>query len=111
MHIVDEFEALIAKLRAHFSPEIKEIENDAKTIGSAALTYIETNGLKALYTIAMSVLTSIANDTPWGEVLKSVVEQGEAAGIAIVKGAESVVVAQAQADLIATGTIPPIATA
>lgn len=108
--IFEKIDAFIASLKAEFTPEIKTVENDAKAIGASALAYIENNGLNDLYTIATSVLSSVASGTAWGTVLSAVVTQGEAAGITIVKGAESVVVAQAQADLIAIGTIPPIAT-
>lgn len=111
MSILADAKALVAKIESEFSPQIKIAENDAKAIGAATLSFIETNGLKDLYTIAMTVLTNVASSTPWVTVLATVVSQGEAAGIAIAKGAESVVVSQAQADLIATGTIPaPVAT-
>ena len=103
--IIAEIEAKLAELKASFSPEIKTAENDLKAIGASALAYIDTNGLKDLYTIAMSVLTGAATGTPYTTVLASVVTQGEAAGISIAKGAEAVVVAQAQADLIAAGTL------
>lgn len=96
---------------AKFRPEIKIAENDAKAIGSSAVNYIKANGLSDLYQIATTVLTSIAAATPWTTVLSTVVSQGEAAGIAIAKGAEVVVVGQAQADLIAAGTLlPPVPT-
>lgn len=103
--IISEFETFLADLKAKFSPEIKTAENDVKAIGASALSYIESNGLTDLYTIAMSVLTGAAAGTPYTTVLASVVTQGEAAGISIAKGAEAVVVAQAQADLIAAGTL------
>lgn len=109
--ILQDIEDFFTSLKTKYTPEIKTAENDAKAIGASALAYIETNGLKDLYAIATGVLTSIATDTPWGSVLATVVTQGEAAGIAIAKGAESVVVAQAQADLIAAGTITaPVST-
>lgn len=103
--IIADIEAKLEELKVSFSPEIKTAENDLKAIGASAVSYIESNGLKDLYTIAMSVLTGAATGTPYTTVLASVVTQGEAAGISIAKGAEAVVVAQAQADLIAAGTL------
>lgn len=103
--IITEFENFLTGLKAKFSPKIKTVENDAKAIGASALSYIENNGLTALYTIAMSELTGVAAGTPYTTLLASVVTQGEAAGISIAKGAEAVVVGQAQADLIAAGTL------
>ena len=104
--VITWLETQLANLKAEFTPEIKTVENDAKAIGAAALSYIETNGLKDLYTIAMSALTGAATGTPFTTILSTVVTQGEAAGITIAKGAEAVVVAQAQADLVAAGTLP-----
>jgi hypothetical protein len=98
-------EALVAKAKTALSPEIKTAENDAKAIGEAALSYIEQNGLTDLYSIATSALAGAATGTSFTAVLSDVVTQGEAAGITIAKGAEAVVVAQAQADLVAAGTL------
>jgi hypothetical protein len=110
--IITELEGFLAGLKTKYTPEIKTAENDVKAIGSSALNYIETNGLKDLYTIAMSVLAGTAAGTPWATTMATVVTQGEAAGIAIAKGAESVVLAQAQADMIAAGQLlPPVASA
>ena len=53
----------------------------------------------------MSVLTGAATGTSFAAIGASVVAQGEGAGISIAKGAESIVIAQAQADLVAAGTI------
>ncbi len=105
--IIEDVKALLAKLQAHFAPEIKAVENEAKAIGDAALTYIENNGLNALYNIATAALLGAATGTPWATIGATVVKQGEAAGISIAKGAETVVLAQAQADLIAVGKLLP----
>jgi hypothetical protein len=109
--VVADVKTELTEIKTELTPEIKTAENDAKAIGSAALSYIQTNGLTDLYAIATSVLTSIASGTAWSTVLSTVVTQGEAAGITIAKGAESVVVAQAQADLIAAGTLAAPSTA
>lgn len=103
--IITEIEGLLTNLKASFTPEIKTVENDAKAIGASALAYIENNGLTALYSIATAALTGAAIDTSFATILSTVVTQGEAAGITIAKGAEAVVVAQAQADLVAAGTL------
>ena len=103
--LVTELKALLAKFEGEVEPVAEEVKADAEAIGASALSYIKTNGLQDLYGIAKSVLAGIAIGTPWATVLAAVVTQGEAAGIAIAKGAEAVVVAQAQADLIAAGTI------
>lgn len=94
-----------AKLEAAFGPVEKVIVQDAQAIGSATLSYIENNGLKDLYTIATSVLAGAVTGTPWATLAATVVSQGEAAGIAISKGAETIVLGMAQADLIAAGTL------
>lgn len=96
-------EALLAKIKGN--AVVKTVEEDAKAIGSSALAYIKANGGTALYNIAMSVLVGAATGTPWATVGATVVTQAEAAGISIAKGAESVVLAQAQADLVAAGKL------
>lgn len=99
--IVNDFEAALSKLKGDAAPAVKVVENDAKAIGASALSYIKSNGLTDLYTIATGVLTTAMTGTPWATILASVVTKGEAAGITIAKGAEAIVVSQAQADMIA----------
>ena len=94
-----------AKLESAFGPAVKTVETDAEAIGSAALAYIKSNALSDLYAIAKSALLGAATGTPWATVAATVVSQGEAAGITIAKGAETIVLAQAQADLIAAGSL------
>lgn len=101
--IINWLETELNKLKSNSI--VETVETDAVAIGTSALAYIKTNGLTDLYQIAMSVLTGAATGTPWATIGATVVSQGEAAGISIAKGAESVVLAQAQADLIAAGTI------
>jgi hypothetical protein len=108
--IIAEIKSLFAKLESAVTPAAETAETDVIAIGQSALGYIKTNGLTDLYKIAMSVLAGAATGTPWTTTLATVVTQGEAAGISIAKGAEAVVVAQAQADMIAAGTLlPPVA--
>lgn len=103
--IENDIKADVAAVEAEFKPEIKTVENDAKAIGASALAYIEANGLKDLYAIATAALTGAATGTSFATIMASVVTSGEAAGITIAKGAEAVVVAQAQADLVAAGSL------
>ena len=84
---------------------VQAVETDAEAIGASALAYIKSNALASLYQIALSVLTGAATGTPWATIGATVVSQGEAAGITIAKGAESIVLAQAEADLIAQGKL------
>lgn len=101
--IVTYLKAELAKFEGNST--VETIETDAKAIGASALSYIKSNGLTDLYQIALAVLTGAATGTPWATIGATVVSQGEAAGISIAKGAESVVIAQAQADLVAQGAL------
>jgi hypothetical protein len=101
--VITWMEAELAKLKA--SSEVQTVESDVESIGSSALTYIKTNGLTDLYQIAIAALAGAATGTPWATISATVVSQGEAAGISIAKGAETIVLAQAQADLIAAGKL------
>lgn len=101
--IIDFLENLLTKAKS--SDVTKTIETDVEAIGTAAFNFIKTNGLQDLYQIALSVLAGAATGTPWATIGATVVSQGEAASIAIAKGAESIVLAQAQADLIAQGKL------
>jgi hypothetical protein len=101
--IITYLKAELAKFESN--PDVETVETDAKAIGVSALNYIKSNGLTDLYNIALAALTSAATGTSFAAVAATVVSQGEAAGITIAKGAESVVLAQAQADLVAQGAI------
>jgi len=101
--IIAEIKTLIAKFEA--SPVVETAETDVEAAGSAAWDYIKTNGLTDLIGIAKGVLLSVATGTPYATILSEVVTQGTAAGIAIAQGAEAVVVALAQSDLIAVGQL------
>lgn len=103
MHIIEELKALLAKFEGEAAPVVEAVEVDAEVIGKAAIDYIKAQGLQELYTIAKAALLGLATGTPWGAVLAGIVTEGEAAGITIAKGAEAIVLAQAQADLIASG--------
>lgn len=95
--------ALLGKIKS--SAAVKTVETDVQAIGKSALSYIENNGLKDLYQIALAALTGAATGTPFAAIGATVLKQGEAAGISIAKGAEGIVLAQAQADLVAAGSL------
>lgn len=101
--IEEDFDALVAKIKGSTTATV--IVQDGDAIGSATLTFIKTNALTDLYNIALAVLAGAATGTPWAELGATVVSQGEAAGIAIAKGAEAIVLGQAQVDLIAAGKL------
>ena len=101
--IEEDVDALVAKIKGSTTATV--IVQDVEDIGSATLNYIKNNGLTALYQIAMSALTGAATGTSFTAIGASVLAQGEAAGITIAKGAEGIVLAQAQADLVAAGTL------
>jgi hypothetical protein len=103
--VIAKIEAFFEEIKTDLQPVETEVVTDAKAIGTSALAYIKSNGLTELYSIAKSALLGLATGTPWATVAADVVSQGEAAGIAIAKGAETIVLAQAQADLIAAGTL------
>lgn len=101
--IVDELKAIIAKIEGN--SEVQTAETEAEALGSSAWKYIKTNGLQDLVAIAKSALLGAATGTSYTAILATVVSEGEAAGISIAKGAEAIVVAGAQADLIAAGQL------
>jgi molybdopterin biosynthesis enzyme len=93
------------------TPALTVAETDAKAIGNSALTYIKTNGLQDLYQIALTVVGAAAPGASWATTLASIEAQAIAAGKTLLSGATAVVAAQAQADLIAAGTLlPPVST-
>jgi hypothetical protein len=101
--IEEDVDALVAKIKGSTAATV--VVQDAEAIGSATLAYIKNNGLTDLYNIALAALTGAATGTSFATVAATVVTQGEAAGITIAKGAEGIVLAQAQADLVAAGTL------
>lgn len=99
--LIADIKAIIAEFEADATP----VENDVKAIGSSALSYIETNGLQDLYQIALSAVAGAVAGAPWAATLATIESQAVTAGKSIEKGAVAVVAAQAQADLIAAGTV------
>lgn len=107
MSFINELETdvtnLLTKIKG--SAAVKTVETDVVAIGKSALSYIETNGLQDLYKIALAALTGAATGTSFTAIGATVLAQGEQAGIQIAKGAEGIVLAQAQADLVAAGSL------
>lgn len=103
--IQTELKKLFSAFQAKEAPIEQEVIADVKAIGGAAITYIETNGLQAAYDIAKALLAGAATGTPWATLGATLLAQLEAAGISIAKGAEAIILGQAQADLIATGSL------
>lgn len=101
--LIAEIKALVAKFEGN--PVVKEVVTDIEDIGASSLNFIKTQGLADLYQIALAALAGAATGTPWAQIGATVIVQGEQAGIQIVKGAEAIVLAQAQADLIAQGKL------
>lgn len=107
--IITEIESLFAKLKAAVTPAVDTAISDAETAGLSALNYIKTNGLQDAYQIALTVVGAAVAGSPWTATLASVEASIVTAGKSIAKGAVAVVSAQAQADLIAAGTLlPPV---
>jgi len=103
-------EGLIKKVQN--SDVTTTIEQDAKDLLSTGVSYIETNGLQDLYQIALTLVAAATPGSSWTAVIASIEAQAVADGKALLKGAGSIVAAQAQADLIAAGKLlPPVAAA
>jgi uncharacterized membrane protein (UPF0136 family) len=101
--IEEDFDALKAKIEGSTTATV--IIQKAEDIGVATWNYIKTNGLTALYSMATALLAGAATGTPFTTLAANLAAQAETAGISIAKGAESIVLAQAQADLVAAGTL------
>lgn len=94
-----------AKLEAEFAPEIKTVENDAHEIVTDAVSYIKANGLQDLEQIALTIVAAMVPGASWTGVLANVKAQAVTDGVKLLEGAEAIVAAKVQADLIAIGSI------
>ena len=101
--IEEKIAAIFAEVKA--TPIVAAVETDIKTAGLATLNYVEKNGLQAAYQIALSVVAAATAGTPWGVIISAIETQALAAGKTLASGAGSILAAQAQADLVALGTI------
>lgn len=110
--IIADIESLIAKLKESIAPAVETAETDVVAAGKSALDYIKVNGLQDLYQIALTLISGATAGAPWAGTLAAIASQAAADGKDIITGAEAVVAAQAQADLIAAGKLlPPAAVA
>jgi hypothetical protein len=107
--IEDEAETLYDDAKSAVSPAITVAKADLSAAGSATASYIKTNVLDDAYQIAVSVVGGAVVGQPWTTTLATIVTEVKAAGKTIVAGAEAILGAQAQADLIAAGKLlPPV---
>jgi len=105
--IITDIENLLAKLKG--SSAIQTVETDAKAIGSATLSFIETNGLQDAYQIALTVVSAALPGASWTGVLASIETQALAAGKQLITGGSAILASMAQADLMAAGKLlPPV---
>lgn len=100
----------IADFKAAITPAVTVVEADAETIGKASLSFIKTQGLQDLYKLALTLVGSAVAGAPWTATLAAITTAAVADGKEVAQGAVAVVAAQAQADLIAAGTLLPPAT-
>lgn len=94
--------ALFAKAKA--SPIVATAITDIEEIGSATINYIKSNGLQAVYTLALDLLPILVGQS-WGTVLAKLRTDAIAAGHVLIDGSEAIIASQAQADLIAAGKL------
>lgn len=108
--IITEIEDFLSGLKAKLSPavqeEVKVVENEGHAIITDAVTYIKANGLQDLEKLAITFVTALAPGASWGAMLLALKAQAITDGITLVQGAEAVVAAKVQGDLIAVGTLP-----
>lgn len=114
LEIIAEIEASLTKLKSYFSPtiksEIKVVENEVHAIVTDAVSYIKTNGLHDLEQLAITFVSALLPGGSWVTMLSALKAQALADGIAIVEGAEAIVSAKVQADLLVQGKTPvPVA--
>lgn len=115
MNILDDAKALVAKIEAEFSPavqaDVKAAENEVHTIVNDAKSYVEVNGLQDLEQLAITAVTAMVPGASWAVMLGALKTQAVAAGVKLVDGAEAVVAAKVQGDLLAVGKIAAPASA
>lgn len=119
MNIIKELKDFIMGLEAKLQadPEVQKVEAEVKTVVKATATelkaiagtgwnYIANHGLQALYALAQEALLAMQPGVGWTTLLVQLGKDAVQKGVKIVEGAEAVVAAQAQADLIAAGKLP-----
>lgn len=105
--IITDIENWFDELKADLSSStvVQTVESDVSALALSGWNYIKTNGLTDVYQLALTLLTGAAAGTAWGTLMSTLVTQAEAAGKSLLAGAESIVLGQAQADLIAAGKL------
>lgn len=88
---------------AKFRPEIKTVENDSHAIITDAVSYIKVNGLQDLEQIALTIVAAMVPGASWAATLASIKTQAVTDGAKLLEGAEAIVAAKVQADLLAAG--------
>jgi len=116
LEIITDIENLLAKAKALLSPaavaEVKTIENEGHTIVADAVSYIKANGLHDLEQLAITFVGALASGASWTGMLTALKAQAVTDGITLVEGAEAIVAAKVQADLLVQGKTPiPVSTA
>lgn len=103
MSIVSWLETEWSKLKS--STAVSTAIADAENIGGAGWAYIKTNGLTDLYDIALTLVAAALPGASWVTTVASIKAKAIADGVALLEGAEAVVAAQAQADLMSAGKL------
>ena len=101
--ILADAKALIVRLESEFQPEIKTAENDAHAVVTDAVSYIKVNGLQDLEQIALTLVAAMVPGASWTGVLAAIVAQAKTDGVKLLDGAEAIVAAKVQGDLLAIG--------
>lgn len=112
-HLIAEVKAVIARWEANpvVGDAVNTVVTDIEAAGSATASYVKTKGYEAAYQIALTLVGGMVPGANWLATLASIVEQVKAAGLAIEQGAEAILAAQAQADLLAVGKAAGLPTA
>jgi len=108
--ILSDLESVLSRLRSHLSDtanaEIKAAQNEAHDVIHTGEDYIRVHGLQDLAILAETFVMALVPGGSWTGMLASLKAQAVTQGIALVDGAEAVVAAKVQSDLIATGKLP-----
>jgi hypothetical protein len=106
MSVIEDIETEISEIfsRMKSSPAVQAVETDIKSIATATVSYIKSNGLEDIYQLALEALPALTGQ-PWLTVLAKIEADAITAGKTLAKGASAIVASQAQADLLAAGTL------
>ncbi len=108
--ILTDVETFLKGLKEKFSPavqaEVKAVENEGHAIVTDAVTYIKANGLADLEALAITFVSALIPGGSWVTMLGALKAQAVTDGITLIEGAEAVVAAKVQADLLVQGKTP-----